>query len=114
MAPGRKRGAAAVSPEANATRPTRSRQLPTCFRESATQWDGDGEYIDPNPLDESTSESSDDASQCAGDNHTTGTLATAITDPLVTNHSSKGGNVAYDIHHFFRKEQNATVCLPCE
>lgn len=122
MARGHKRGATTVSPEANAACPAHSRQLPACYHERAGEGDSDGdegEYIDPNPLDGTSSESSNDVSQCAEDsrhppNSTTRTLATTITDPLVTNRSSKGRNVAHDIHHFFRKEKDAMVCKPCK
>lgn len=117
MARGRKRSTTTDSTDPNGVRPARSRQLPTRYRRRAAAGQ-DGEYIDPTPEDDSSDDSDDNPGALVDTRHplntTSDTLAMAITDPLVTNHSSKGGNVAHNIHHFFRKETDEMVCLLCE
>jgi len=65
----------------------------------------------PQALDEAA------ATQHIVDTVTTLAVNTAQTDPFTTSQSEtqeRSQNTAFDIRHFFRKETEQTVCLPCE
>lgn len=119
---------AAGAPTPSSPRRTgRNHRLPRRYRQRPRQEVNAGEYFD-------ISQVSSDSSSCSSDdeteprnagprpprqaqlatNPTNTAVNTAVTDPLATGRSGKAQNVAYDIRHFFRKEAEQTVCLPCE
>ena len=106
-------------------RPLRNLCLPQRYHNGNTEQDTDtgetGEYID---IHGDSDDASDDSQLEQGPRRTmsptTTAVNTAITDPLATGQSSQSGpirkakNVTYDIHHFFRRGKERTLCLPCE
>jgi len=98
--------------------------FPAHYRDGGTEHDSDAqESFD---IHCNSDGASSDASQSwvASTQGTTSATTTAVnmatTDPLATSQSSqdhstrKGKNIAYDIHHFFNRGKECSICLPCE
>lgn len=107
-------------------RPARQRRAPTRYQGPGVG-DDEGEVFDLNNVSGDSDESDSAPSPQAlaarrgpprgADTETSLATNTARTDPLATSQSETRGrtqNIAFDIRHFFRKEDERTVCLPCE
>jgi len=106
-------------------RPLHNLCLPQRYHNGNTEQDIDTgetrEYID---IHGDSDDASNDLQLEQGPQHTTSptttAINTAITDLLATGQSSQSGpirkakNITYDIHHFFRRGKERTLCLPCE
>ncbi|KAI6021257.1 hypothetical protein EDC04DRAFT_2901326 [Pisolithus marmoratus] len=103
--------------------PIHNHHLSCCYHDDSTgtALDSDeGENINIHV----DSDGSSEGSQSTQDRGFTNTMTTAVnmltTDPVATWLSGpccltwqKAKNIAYDIHHFFKKEEKYTLCLPC-
>ena len=123
MAPGPGVPPAVHAPTSD-THPVHNHCLLAHYCGGGTEQDSDAQESFDIHCDSDGASSNASQSQAESVQGTTSTTTTAVntatTDPLATSQSSrgcstqKGKNIAYDIHHFFNRGKECTVCLPSE
>lgn len=99
------------------TRPARQRRAPVRYRGPDDNSDAESFDIHRDSPPPGASDSDDQATTRATDTAATLIVDTSQSVPsntTATSQSGKSRNVAHDTRHFFRKEKERTVCLPCE